>query len=255
MRSLISVQTMYELSILLQGYPGVARFHGGLGWSTVPLLRGHGETVLVDTGPYGYREPLLDAFTAHGIAPADVTAVVITHCHWDHISNFALFPNARVYVPRPEMDWAVGQPPGTWRLAEFHVEKLATADNVIRIEDGDEPLPGMTALHTPGHTPGHFAYRADSSAGPLVFSGDALKNERELLTGEQTEAPDRESSRRSIEKLRAMLEADSSAQLVCGHDRILSLDNGQVISRTELRGALTAWVGPDPAGVTVELPS
>ena len=44
---------MYELSILIQGFPGRSTCHGGLGWSTVALLRGHGETVLIDTG--GWR--------------------------------------------------------------------------------------------------------------------------------------------------------------------------------------------------------
>jgi N-acyl homoserine lactone hydrolase len=246
---------MYDMSILLQGYPGRSHFHGGLGWSTVPLLQGHGETVLVDTGPYGYREPLLDAFAARGISPADVTAVVITHCHWDHVSNYPLFPNARVYVPRPELDWAVGQPPGTWRLAEFHVEHLAAADNVIRLEHGDRPLPGFTALHTPGHTPGHFSYRVDGARQPLLFSGDALKNAQELIDGRSDDTPDPGASSRSIAMIRELLEADPSMLLVCGHDRTLRLENGKVIAQSELRAALTAWVGPDPTvPTTLDLP-
>jgi N-acyl homoserine lactone hydrolase len=40
---------MYELSILIQGFPGRSTFRGR-GWSNGALLRGHGETVLVDTG-------------------------------------------------------------------------------------------------------------------------------------------------------------------------------------------------------------
>ena len=45
-----------------------------------------------------------------------MTAVLLTHCHWDHICNFALFPNAQVVVPRPDLEWAAAQPIGTWEL-------------------------------------------------------------------------------------------------------------------------------------------
>jgi hypothetical protein len=69
---------MYELDILFQGFPGRSTCHGGLGWSTVALLRGHGETVLVDTGGYGYRAPLLAQLEERGIRRPDVTAVVLT---------------------------------------------------------------------------------------------------------------------------------------------------------------------------------
>jgi glyoxylase-like metal-dependent hydrolase (beta-lactamase superfamily II) len=244
---------VYDLSILIQGFPGRSTCHGGLGWSTVPLLRGHGETVLVDTGGYGYRVPLLAALDAHGVAPGDVTAVVLTHCHWDHACNFPLFPNARVIVPRPELEWAAAQPVGTWELPELHVEKLATAANVIRIEDGEEPLPQVRAIATPGHTPGHFAYRIAGSEGPLVFSGDAVKNEVELLTGHADMTLDAQASRASIEMIREMLVSDPSLVLVCGHDRLISMRDDKVIARSELRAGITTWLPGTAEPTTIDL--
>src|SRR5215211_2220461 len=72
---------MYTLDILIQGYPGKTVHHGGLGWSTVPLLRGHGEVILIDTGSYGYRDPLLEQLDHLGLGREDVTSVVLTQCH------------------------------------------------------------------------------------------------------------------------------------------------------------------------------
>ena len=54
---------------------------GGLGWSTIPLLRGHGEIIFVDTGSYGYRVPLPKKLERLGLGAEDVTSVVLTHRH------------------------------------------------------------------------------------------------------------------------------------------------------------------------------
>lgn len=245
---------MYELDILFQGFPGRSTCHGGLGWSTVALLRGHGETVLVDTGGYGYRTPLLTMLAERGVTPADVTAVVLTHCHWDHMCNFALFPQARVVVPRPELEWAAAQPIGTWELPEFHVEKLDAAPNVIRVDDGALPLPQVRTIATPGHTPGHFAYHVTTSEGPVLFAGDAVKNEVELMTGDADMTLDAGASRRSIEKVREMLRDDPSLVLVPGHDRLLSLRDGEVVAHSGLRAGVRAWLpGAAELPTTIDL--
>jgi N-acyl homoserine lactone hydrolase len=181
--------------------------------------------------------------------------VLLTHCHWDHACNFPLFPNARVIVPRPELEWAAAQPVGTWELPEFHVEKLAAADNVTRIEDGDEPLPQVRAIATPGHTPGHFAYRVAAPGGPLVFTGDAVKNELELITGRADMTLDAEASRRSIEMIRDMLRADPSMTLVCGHDRLISLADDKVVARSELRAGVMAWLPAATEPTVIDLTS
>jgi N-acyl homoserine lactone hydrolase len=240
---------VYDLTILIQGFPGRSTCHGGLGWSTVSVLRGQGETILVDTGGYGYRVPLMAALANQDIRREDVTAVALTHCHWDHSCNFPLFPNARIIVPRPELEWAVEQPVGTWELPEFHVDFLSQSDRVERIDDGAEPLPGFFALATPGHTPGHFAYHAEVEGGRAIFAGDAVKNETELMSGVADMTLDPDLSRASIETIRRMLLDDPSSILVPGHDRLLSLKDGEPIAHSQLEAGIKIWQ-PNGAGTT-----
>ena len=128
---------MYSLDILIQGFPGKSEDRGGLGWSTVPLLRGHGEVVLIDTGSYSYRVHPLERLGQLGLSREDITSVVLTHCHWDHICNYPLFPEAKVFVPHHDLEWAASQPVGTWHIPEFHVEKLDSDQRVMRISEGD----------------------------------------------------------------------------------------------------------------------
>ena len=85
---------MYQIDVLIQGFPGKAVCHGGLGWSTVSLIRGEGRVVLLDVGAFGIRRELSKQLQNRGVSPEDVTDVVLTHAHYDHAVNFTLFPKA-----------------------------------------------------------------------------------------------------------------------------------------------------------------
>jgi N-acyl homoserine lactone hydrolase len=242
---------MYELDILVQGFPGKTAYHGGLGWSTVSLLRGEGHNLLVDTGGYNVRDLLTSKLRDLGLTPADITGVVLSHCHWDHILNFPLFSSATIYVPAAELAWATGQPTGTWFLPELHVERLAGDPSVRRVEDGEEFLPDLRAVATPGHTPGHCAFLTSTSGGPLIIAQDAVKNQAELATGRTDLTLDPEQSRRSIENVRELASADRATTIVCGHDRLLGLEDGQVVYRSELAAELRARLTTDFDAETV----
>lgn len=242
---------MYELDVLVQGFPGKTAYHGGLGWSTVGLLRGEGRTVLLDTGGYNCRDLLVTRLRGLGLEPADVTDVVLSHCHWDHILNFPLFSGATVHVPRAELAWASQQPTGTWFLPELHVERLAGDPDVHRFEDGEEVLPDLRALATPGHTPGHSAFLTRSSGGPLIVAADAVKNQAELVTGRTDLTLDAEQSRRSVEKVRDLAGRDSATTIVCGHDRLLGIEGGRVVYRSELAAEIKARLSEDFDAETV----
>jgi N-acyl homoserine lactone hydrolase len=232
--------SVYTLDILIQGFPGKTLHHGGLGWSTVPLLRGHNEVVLIDTGSYSYRDPLLECLKSLGLGRDDVTGVVLTHCHWDHICNYPLFPRAQVFVPEDDLEWALGQPIGTWHIPEFHVEKLGADRRVARIRDGDEFLPGLQAVATPGHTPGHLGYVARVEQANLIFAGDAVKNQAELVTEKVDMTLDLAASQASIRCVRKLAAEDPENIIVCGHDRLLGIKGDNVVHLASLEAGVTA---------------
>ena len=69
---------MYRLDVLIQGYPGKTLCHGGLGWSTIALLRGGGRSILVDVGAFAVRPELARQLAAAGCAPDAVTDMVLS---------------------------------------------------------------------------------------------------------------------------------------------------------------------------------
>jgi glyoxylase-like metal-dependent hydrolase (beta-lactamase superfamily II) len=234
---------MYDLHVLIQGYPGKSVYHGGLGWATVALLRGGGHNVLLDTGQYMHRDVLATRLGEHGLGLQDIDAIAISHCHWDHCINFPLFPKAEIFVGNDELEWAVQQPPGKYPLAEFHVEKLASAKNVTRISDGDEFLPAIEAMATPGHTPGHMAYIAQGERGEYIYTGDAIKNSAELCSKRVDMTLDQAKSLDAVARVRERAAANPENVVIFGHDRCCSFDGEHVREREPLRCALNARLG------------
>lgn len=233
---------MYTLDVLVQGFPGKAVCHGGLGWSTVTLIRGGGRVVLLDVGAFGVRRELLKQLLARGVAPGDVTDVVLTHAHYDHAVNFTLFPTATVWIGDVELTWAAQQEPGFNPLPELYVQELARSPRVRRIADGDEFLPGLRAIATPGHTPGHLLFLLHGGETPVLFSGDAAKNRAELLDMQVDASENRQHSRASLEVIWKHWRAESGTLLVPGHDLCMRLDAaGQPQYLGERRAAISAW--------------
>jgi len=120
----------YDLDIVVQGFPGKTVCHGGLGWSTIALIRGHGRIALVDTGGFGVRGLLIDELAKRSLKPADVTDLLITHAHHDHCINWPLFKDARIVVGAYELAWAAKEPWGKTPVPELYVRELQTWPSV-----------------------------------------------------------------------------------------------------------------------------
>lgn len=152
------------------------------------LVRHPEGVVLVDTGVGGghdgidqlyapERRPLADALASAGLAPADVTAVINTHLHFDHCGQNALFPAVPIYVQRSEYEAAQRELYTVREWVDF-----PEAD--YRLLDGEsEPLPGLSVVPTPGHTPGHQSVLVESAAGRLLIAGQAVYSAREYVEG------------------------------------------------------------------------
>lgn len=232
--------TVYTATPLVTGFPAKSASHGSFGWSSVWMLRNADRIVVMDTGGPAYVPVLHEQLAAHGLSLGDVSDLVLTHAHWDHCANFTLFDRARVWIGRAELDWAAAQAPGTNFLSELHVAELvarrARDDGGLRtIADEEEILPGIHALHVPGHTPGHLALRVRTETGPLLFAGDSVKNIRELATGIADSTLDAAASTRSIHRLHDLVRGDD-AVLVPGHDAPLVSD-GSSPTRVAAAGA------------------
>jgi N-acyl homoserine lactone hydrolase len=233
---------MYRLDILVQGFPGKSVCHGGLGWSTIALLRSADRTVLIDVGGFGIRKPLAKHLQAHGLAPSDVTDVVLTHAHYDHSVNFVLFDRATAWIGRKELTWAAAQPPGFDPLPELYVDALDSDPRVRRIEAGEEFLPGLFAIAAPGHTPGSLAFHLTASEVPVIFTGDAAKNRAELISRRVDSTEDEAASAASIETIWRLWRAVPGTLVVPGHDLTMRLDAaGRPVYVGERGAGISAW--------------
>jgi glyoxylase-like metal-dependent hydrolase (beta-lactamase superfamily II) len=128
------------------------------------LVKTDDETVLIDSGMGDLPEPyskfytieretsLLHGLKAEGVTPEDVTAVINTHLHMDHVGNNNLFPNAKTYVQKEELDYAHN--PHRFQRAAYVQEFLEGLD-FVTVEGDYAFSDAIDILSTPGHTPGH----------------------------------------------------------------------------------------------------
>ena len=237
---------MMRLDVLIQGYPGKSLCHGGLGWSTIALLRGGGRTVLVDVGSFAVRPEFARQLAAAGCAPESVTDVVLTHAHWDHAVNYPLFPNAAIWIGRAEMEWARSVPPGFNPLPELYVQDLARHPRLHLLEDGEAVLPGLTAHLCPGHTPGCLVFRLAGNDVPVLFSGDAAKNRAELLSMATDMTMDAGASHASLERIWGLWRRAPGTLLIPGHDLTMRLDAaGRPEYIGQRRAGIASWFNED----------
>ncbi len=237
---------MAELEILFQGFPGRSDY-GGLGLCTICLIRAGDEVVLFDTGSFGVRGPLLEALAARGLSRTDITTIILSHCHWDHVLNYPLFPRARIILHQTDVDFALAAKPGEHLfLAEWLMEKLAADSRLVTFRGEMEVCPGVTLFETPGHSPGAVSAILDWNGHRTVVAGDAVKYRIDLLskTVDSTHL-DPATSVKSIHKIEGLAEV-----VIPGHDRPFQLENGKARYLTELKIGFQMKLSPLAGEIT-----
>lgn len=241
----------YDVDIVVQGYPGKSVCHGGLGWSSVVLLRAHGRIALIDTGGFSMRTMLLKRFAERGLQPADITDLLLTHSHHDHSVNWTMFPHARIVIGADELAWSLQVPWGETPVPELYVRELKDWKTVHLAREGEEVFPGVTAHLAPGHTPGHLVYVLRTAERTVVFTGDAAKNRAELVSGTTDMTYDAAVSKASIEMIWRLWRERPGTIVVPGHDMPMVLEDGETRYITRREAAIAAWFGDDMETTTL----
>jgi len=169
------------------------------------LVIGKDFNMMVDTGnpdeewSAKYHHPLIqtedmkpeNAIKKYGVEPEDIDIIVNTHLHWDHCSNNDKFPNAKIYVQKKEIQFAISPLPTQYVYYESHqinmTPKFIKDMNRFEVIDGDYDLAdGIKLLFTPGHTPGFQSILVNTAEGKYIIASDTvglLENWYENLTG------------------------------------------------------------------------
>jgi N-acyl homoserine lactone hydrolase len=217
--------------------------HGGLGWSTIALLRGYGHVAFVDVGSFSQRSLIQQSLESRGLTPADVTDVLLTHSHWDHSLNWVMFSKARIAIGTKELAWSLQEPWGKGPVPELYVRELDRLDRTVLVTAGDEVLPGIRAYDMPGHTPGHLVFRLYGEKNDVLFTGDAAKNRAELLSLTADMTYDPMISQRSMEKIWEIWKDKPGTILVPGHDVPMVLQDGKPAYIGERAAGISSWFG------------
>jgi glyoxylase-like metal-dependent hydrolase (beta-lactamase superfamily II) len=160
------------------------------------VLRHADDTIVIDTGFHPdegerrgrtlLRRPS-DALSDLGVDPADVSLVIVSHLHYDHIGNLDLFPRARLQVPERELSFWTSDmarhPQFARHIDPASISHLIALDRERRVDryDGPQELaPGIRAITVAGHSPGQQVFVVKTAGGPLVLASDAAHFYEEL---------------------------------------------------------------------------
>ncbi|MDJ0930484.1 MAG: MBL fold metallo-hydrolase [Breoghania sp.] len=157
------------------------------------MLRKGDRLVLFDAGSGPNFQPtvgrLADSFEAAGVDPSEITNIVFTHAHpdriWGVLDDFGdpLYADAHPWISQAEWDfWRANDTLD--RMPEERKSFVVGARNRFdAIEDlvtffnpGDEPVPGVEAVDTHGHTPAHVSFMLHGGPDPVLVTGDAINH-------------------------------------------------------------------------------
>ncbi len=202
------------------------------------LVRGGSHNILFDSGFHRKRWfeewTILDyvrpdrAVQLAGVAPDEVTDIIISHAHWDHLGGIDLFPRAIVWIQREEFRYYTGE---AWQPGGDHdgidpedVQWLIrlNTEGRLRLVDGDdvEILPGIRAYTGGRHTYASQYIRIDGSP-PLVLASDnayLYRNlESKMASATFSEADHAANVRNQARMIRL---AGSVDRVIPGHDAL-----------------------------------
>lgn len=202
------------------------------------LIRGGGHNILFDSGYHrdtflkyfpstGYIRPD-EAVKLAGVAPEEVTDIVVSHAHWDHLGGIDLFPKATVWIQKEEFRYYTGD---AWQPGGNHggidpedvrqLVKLNT-EGRLHLVDGDnvEIFPGIRAYTGARHTFASQYLRVDGNP-PFVLASDNCYLYRNLAEHKASATFSEADQAANLNNQARMIElAGSADRVVPGHDML-----------------------------------
>jgi len=171
-----------------------------LGYNVAHLRLG-AASILIDLGfddpspqsqwraPRHRRSPgVVAALAALGVTPEEITHVLITHAHGDHVAGGSVerdgvyaprYPNAKYFLGRTDWGGNPAREQPTSLLAR-HLGPVEAAGQLALVDDGREIVPGVTMIAAPGESPGHCIVRLASAGAMFYFLGDLFHHPCEV---------------------------------------------------------------------------
>ena len=199
------------------------------------LIKGGGHNVVFDSGfyrekyiqqwhPTDFSKPS-EAVARAGVKPEEVTDVIISHMHWDHAGGIDLFPKAKLWLQKDELEYYAGE---AWQSRRTHggidaddvmVAVKLNLDGRCGLVNGDaqQILPGITAYTGGKHTYASQFITVNTAAGTVVLASDNMylyENLEKHVPIAQT--LDRESNLRAQDRMKQL--AANPRLIVPGHD-------------------------------------
>jgi glyoxylase-like metal-dependent hydrolase (beta-lactamase superfamily II) len=184
------------------------------GYFTPVLVEAGDDKILFDTG-LG-QGGIQTALAEIGLTPADITHVVLTHMHPDHIGGLVqdgaeVFAGAAYITGQVEYDFWTGAGADNGLGQRIGAEVVPLAERMSFIGDGDSPRSGITAVQAFGHTPGHMAYMIEDGGAQMLLTADLANHYVWSLAYPDWEVrfdADKEAAAASRRRILGMLAAD-----------------------------------------------
>ena len=183
-------------------------------WFNILLMRIGDDIILVDAGEGGRPKGglLPQSLSDMGLAPEDVTLIIITHAHGDHVNGLLddngapVFPNATYVITKTELAfWIDNMNAGA---ADQRPILDAVQASGLRLIDPDETIvEGLTAMPLPGHTPGHIGLTLESEGERLVHLADLVHSPMQFAHPEWSAKFDRDTSQSVPTRIAALTQA------------------------------------------------
>jgi glyoxylase-like metal-dependent hydrolase (beta-lactamase superfamily II) len=202
------------------------------------LIRGGGRNILFDSGFHRERWfkewTIVDylrpdqAVRLAGVKPEEITDVVISHAHWDHLGGIDLFPKATVWIQKEEFRYYTGE---AWQPGGQHggidpddIRELVriNTEGRLRLVDGDdvEILPGIRAYTGARHTYASQYLRIDGTP-PFVLASDNVYLFRNLTSRLASATFSDADHAANVAAQRRMIDlAGSPDRIIPGHDAL-----------------------------------